>query len=296
MPIDLAKTLQNIGQQLKQQKIPQPFQEAEQILAFIYQLSWNDFLIQFLKKSLPALTASQQAKLKNLLKKRLAHWPLAYLTGQKYFSERPFTTQAKVFIPRSDSERLIDIIKEDWKKTSKKPKIIADLGTGSGALAITLAKELEPVNQQSKIIGVDISKKAIILAKKNSCRLKAKVKFFQSNLLSRVLTKQPTWLIANLPYLSTKDLPKQFLKSDQVLSLKFEPQAALFAEPDGLQAFRRLFAQIKKTDQPVKKIYLEFHPPSLNLLKKTIKNYFPKARLEVQADYAGKKRFLTINL
>ncbi|MBO4855479.1 peptide chain release factor N(5)-glutamine methyltransferase [Candidatus Saccharibacteria bacterium] len=161
------------------------------------------------------------------LERRQKHEPLAYITGVKDFYGRQFIVTPDVLIPRPETEVLIEIAK------GFKPTKILDVGTGSGCIAITLAKELP----NAQITGVDISEKALKIAQNNAQKYHAKVNFRQSDLLNGLEnTEKFDLIIANLPYV---DRDWGWLG----LELQFEPKTALFAEDGGLELIKKLIQQ-----------------------------------------------------
>ena len=172
------------------------------------------------------LTTKEQSRAGSLVARRVRHEPLAYILGYKEFYGRIFTVSPDVLIPRPETEVIIDDILSLAMPTSK----VLDVGTGSGCIAITLAKELP----NAAITGVDISAKAIKIAQKNAQSLSANVNFFSSNLLEK--TAKYDIIVANLPYVDKK---WDWLGPE----LAFEPQNALFASDDGLALIKELVQQ-----------------------------------------------------
>lgn len=168
--------------------------------------------------------------LDNLLGRRQKREPIAYIIGKKEFYGREFIVTNAVLIPRPESEAIID---EVLALSLEDGSRIADVGTGSGILAITLAVELP----KSKVDAYDINTEALEVAKKNSQLLQANVRFFQGDLLEN---KQQTYniIVANLPYVSTS----QYVSPETA----FEPKLALYAEDDGLSLVKKLITQIRE--------------------------------------------------
>ena len=131
---------------------------------------------------------------------------------------------------------------------NKKIKRLADIGTGSGCIAIALAKN----NPELKIYAADISAKALIIARKNAKKYKLKnIIFKKGNLLEPIKNIKLDAVVANLPYLSKKIYKKNYH------NLKFEPKNAMLAGKDGLDYYRKLFEQIKKLKYKPKYIFYE---------------------------------------
>lgn len=164
------------------------------------------------------------------LDRRQKREPIAYIIGKKEFYGREFIMSNAVLIPRPESEAIIDeVVALNLEEGSR----IADVGTGSGILAITLAIELP----KSRVDAYDINAEALEIAKKNSQLLQANVHFFQGDLLE---SAQQTYnvIVANLPYVSDS----QYVSPETA----FEPKLALYAEDDGLLLIKKLITQIQK--------------------------------------------------
>jgi release factor glutamine methyltransferase len=266
--------------QLLNNKITSARLDAEVLLSFVLNKP-KEFLYTYPDHK---LTKSQQTKFTNLIKKRTNGVPVAYLTGQKEFYGRSFIVNKDVLIPRPETELIIDTIKQVNKKT-KKQIIIADIGTGSGCIAITLAKELP----NTKIIATDISTKALKVAKKNASKHKvlSKISFHQGNLLEPIKDKKIDILIANLPYLDPKW---------QTNSIKHEPSLALYAKEKGLKLYRELLEQISQQKHQPKIILFEIDPRQKDSIKKVIKKILPLAEISFTKDLAKKDRVAKITL
>jgi release factor glutamine methyltransferase len=166
-----------------------------------------------------------------LLQRRLAGEPIQYITGEAEFYGLPFRVTRNVLIPRPETEHLIE---ETLKVAAKfrQPRII-DIGTGSGAIAITLADKLP----DAQITTVDISPSALAIARENAKRnhVATNIRFLQGDLLAPVGTEQFDIVVSNPPYVPVTDLD-----SLAVEVRDHEPALALFAGDDGLDIYRRI--------------------------------------------------------
>ena len=169
-------------------------------------------------------------KINDIEKKINDGMPLQYAIGHWQFYGLDLNVDQRALIPRFETEILVDyILKSDMKKNN-----ILDIGTGSGAISISLAKNLK----NSKIIGVDIEEKALSLANENKDKLNLKnVSFLKSNLFSNV-DGQFDIIVSNPPYISEEDYKKLDKK------LFFEPKSALVGGKDGLDFYKEI---IKKS-------------------------------------------------
>lgn len=177
------------------------------------------------------LQAEELATFRELIKRRLASEPLAYLVGEQEFWSLPFRVDARVLIPRCDTETLIEVVLDDTPERDA-PHRVADIATGSGAVAITLARELP----NAAVIATDVSADALALARDNAARngVEARVELRQGDLLGPLAGDTVDILVANLPYIPTGDLAG--LPAD----VRREPRLALDGGADGLDLVRHL--------------------------------------------------------
>ena len=173
-----------------------------------------------------------------MARRRAQKEPLAYILGEKEFWSRPFKVTPDTLIPRPETELLIEIVLKLTKDLRSKPLKIADLGTGSGIIAITLAKELENVF----VVGIDLSINALKIAKQNSIRHKTdqKILFIASNWLSAIKPASDEhggldFIVANPPYIPLAQA--KMLEKDV---LDFEPKQALFAGKKGTESLQTI--------------------------------------------------------
>ncbi len=231
--------------------------------------------------------------------------PSQYIKGWVEFYKLKFKVTPDVLIPRPESELLVDEILNFLKTINYKLITILDIGTGSGNIAISIAKNLSfhPKGVRINIIATDISKKALNLARQNAKLhgVEKKIKFIQSNLLQNVREK-PDIIVANLPYIPTARIP--YLNS----AVKdYEPKIALDGGSDGFELYRKLFKQILvRTYNPglnlnlqsgigkLKLIICEIDYTHGELALKEAQNYFPNAQIEIKTDLSHKQRILTI--
>lgn len=176
-------------------------------------------------------------QLNSLVERRISHEPLAYIRGKTEFYGREFLVNKHVLEPRPESETMIDLALKICRSQDSKNTTFMDVGTGSGALAITLKLEAPQLN----ILAIDIDKNCLAIAKKNADNLAADVKFLQGDLLEPLRNiKLKTYnLICNLPY-----VPDNFVINPAAMN---EPRLAIFGGQDGLDIYRKLFLQINQT-------------------------------------------------
>lgn len=231
------------------------------------------------------LTAPQKKTLDRLLRRRIKREPMEYILDSAPFFGREFFVDKRVLIPRPETE---DLIEEALKIPSQ---TYVDIGTGSGAIAVTLALE----SPRSVVLASDTGAKALVVAKKNARKLGARVKFFKGNLLHPALRKAikgPITICANLPYLPLSDktiMPKSVTG--------YEPAKALFSKDDGMAVNKKLLIQLSKllsTHYFLLSILLEFDPPQSQNLLAFAQSLFPHATITIIKDRCGRERILKI--
>lgn len=228
------------------------------------------------------LSKSMIDRLKVLVKKRRSGWPIAYLIGYKDFYGLSLKVSRATLIPRPETEwiisRSLQII-----KSIPKPKII-DIGTGSGCIAISIAKHSPTAN----IKAVDLSKAALKIAKENATIHKVKIKFTIQNLLLNDRSKYDL-IIANLPYVKQTD----YLKLKNQLS--YEPKLALVDLKADFWLYDQLLCQAPKHLYPNGKILLEIDPSMKSKLIYWRKKKMPSASLRFTKDIQGLVRYCEIS-
>lgn len=254
-----------------------PFLEGEMLLMKIKNISREHLLINHKSKC----SRKDVLAFAGLLKKRARGIPIAYLIGKKEFYNFDFKVSPDVLIPRPESELLIDgaltILKDN-----NTPHIL-DVGTGSGCLAITLAKLIPP----ARIIATDVSKKALDIARLNAARHKVtdSIIFLKSNLLQNLLEKKYDIIIANLPYLP--------LSEALSISSKYnEPKIGLNGGEMGFELYAQFIKQLKNFS--FKYLLLEIDPRQSSIIQKIIKNSLSIKRVQIIKDLAGRARILKV--
>jgi release factor glutamine methyltransferase len=247
------------------------------------------------------LSTQCSVKFQTLVERRRRREPIAYILGEKEFYGLTFFTDKRALIPRPESEMLVDaaIISSEFRVPSAELVMrdsicVWDVGTGSGAIAIAIAKNLP----QAHVLATDISAPALALARKNAKRLKTKnITFLKADLLSPTVIRtfvrmSPCRLIitANLPYLPTSDMNK--LDEDVI---KYEPSSALFAGKDGLKIIEKFLQQLAMSHLPFSHLFLEYDPPQTKKLHTLTKSLFPKAKIKIHKDLARRDRVMEIS-
>lgn len=194
-------------------------------------------------------SAAEQAAFAELVSRRTAHVPLQYLTGVQEFYGLPFRVSPEVLIPRPETELLVEAVLH-W--AAGRPVRVVDVGTGSGAIAVTLAAHLAA---GSVVTAVDLSPGALAVARENAARhgLAERVRFLPSDLLAAVKGERFDVVVSNPPYVARAD---ETSLEPQVRD--HEPHLALFADEDGLSVYRRLIPQAAEALQPGGLLAMEF--------------------------------------
>lgn len=206
--------------------------EAELVLTHVLNC---DRLSLYLNKE-ARLDRNKSARVSQILKRRIIGEPLQYILGSTEFMGLEFKVDKRALIPRPETEILISCALEKLKSTGKAARLkILDLGTGSGCIAVSIAKLLP----QALIWASDVSFPALQLAKENADLHKVKVKFLRSDIFSALEKNQEKFdlIISNPPYIAKEEF------CGLAKEISFEPVLALEAGIDGLDFYRRIISQ-----------------------------------------------------
>jgi release factor glutamine methyltransferase len=220
-----------------------------------------------------------------LVERRARGAPLAYVTGEAGFYGRMFGVDERVLVPRPETELAIDWAVRHLRAIGRENGSAADVGTGSGAIAITLASELP----QLSVYASDVSQDALAVARRNAARndVFQHVTFLHGDLAAPLLTYAPfDCVIANLPYVPTADCAAA---PDPV---SFEPPLARDGGPDGLSPYRRLLPDLRALVAPRGIAILEAAPANARALEALVRDAVPNAGVETIRDYAELDRLV----
>jgi release factor glutamine methyltransferase len=214
---------------------PEAAEDATHLLLHTLNISRATLLTSYHR----TLTAEQEAAFTAAIGRRLTHEPVQYITGEREFYGLPLRVTPAVLIPRNLTEHLVEAVLNELHERSEAGETlrIADVGTGSGALAIALAVHLP----QAHITALDLSPEALTLAATNAERnhVAHRIRFAHSDLLEAIANDPPfDAIVSNPPYIPTTD---RDTLHPQVLN--YEPSTALFAGPTGLDLYERLIPQ-----------------------------------------------------
>jgi release factor glutamine methyltransferase len=237
------------------------------------------------------LTEAQAAEYTALVARRAAGEPVAYLVGHREFLGLDLLTDARALIPRPETELLVEaaLAEARARLDAGEHPIAADIGTGSGAIALSLAA-LE--SRLPRVYATDVSVEALALAHANAARLGVaeRVTFLQGDLLAP-LPEPVDLLLANLPYVAPRDAAT--LPADV---RAYEPALALYGGDDGLGHLRRLFAEAPPHLRPGAVVGVEFGFDQRAAVEALARAAFPGCLVRVGADYAGWDRYAILRI
>ena len=193
------------------------------------------------------LGAEERRRFRRLLDRRAQREPVAYLLGSSGFMDFELEVNPSVLIPRPETEQLVELALETLADSRGRPLQIADLGAGSGAIAIALARH----DPAWSVLGIDISEKALAVARRNAAALAgANLRFRRGSWCDGLTPDSFDMIIANPPYIAPGD---PALHPD----CAWEPPIALYAGDDGLTAIREIAAQARHCLKPGGRLLLE---------------------------------------
>lgn len=212
--------------------------------------------------------------------------PIPYILGTAPFFNLTLKVTPAALIPRPETEQLVELAVR-WAKKQSRPDLVGvDVGTGTGCVVITLARQLP----QASLSAVDISPPAVALAQENArtSQVDRRIIFFTGHLLEPI-TLPVDFVVANLPYVRDDEWTPL---DDRVKS--YEPTLALRGGADGLTLIRELLRQAQTKLVPLGAIFLEIGWQQGAAATNLACHFFPQARIQCLQDYAGKDRFIFI--
>jgi release factor glutamine methyltransferase len=259
--------------------IPLPWLDAEILLAHVLHSS-RERLHSHPER---ALTVAQRAQLRRLTSRRVARVPVPYLVGEREFYGYMFRVTPAVLIPRPSSELLVELA-IDWLKTHPRARRMIDLGTGSGAVAISVAKAVPEVHIEAR----DVSARALKVADENIAHysLRRRITTVKGDLLRRA--SPADLILANLPYIP------EALRRIRPKELEYEPALALDGGKDGLSLIRVALAQAPAVLKPGGLVLFECDPAQIRRIVRLAQGQWPAAQVTVHKDLAGQDRVVRI--
>ena len=279
----LRTVIQDTHRKLESANIPDARLEAEVLVMNVMRMARQSIFAE----QEADVSAQQQADLDELLERRFSREPLAYILGQREFYGISVMVTPAVLIPRPETEGLVEhALFMALMGMESTELTIADVGTGSGAIAINLAIHLPA----AKIFAVDLTDEVLDVASYNirAHGVSDRVSLAIGDLLDAV--PEPVDLIvANLPYIPTDRMPT--LQPE----VQKEPALALDGGPDGLDLVRRLLTQAEDKLKDHGIILLELDPEQVPVVQDLASKVFPEGATSVEQDLAGLDRILAIH-
>ena len=279
----LRTVLQNTHQNLEEASIPDARLEAEVLVMNVMRMPRQSIFAE----QETEVSAQQLEALDSLLARRYRREPLAYILGMREFYGINVFLTPSVLIPRPETEGLVEhALFMSMMGMESRELVIADVGTGSGAIAINLAIHLPA----AKIFAVDVADEVLDVAAYNirAHGVGDRVTLGIGDLLDAV--PEPVDLIvANLPYIPSDRIPTLQPEVQQ------EPIVALDGGADGLDLIRRLLTQAENKLKPNGIILLEMDPEQIPVVQNLVKQHFPQGSTSIETDLSGMDRILTIH-
>jgi release factor glutamine methyltransferase len=258
--------------------IPLPWLDAEILVAHVLASS-RERLHSHPERE---LTLAQRARLERLTRRRVARVPVPYLVGEREFYGYMFRVTPAVLIPRPSSELLVELA-IDWLTSHPQARVV-DLGTGSGAVAISVAKAAPQVRIEAR----DVSARALRVAEENVAhyRLRRRIRTVKGDLLKGAAPAD--LILANLPYIP------EALRRVRPKELEYEPGLALDGGKDGLDLIRAALAQAPAVVKPGGLVLFECDPAQTRRIVRLAQGLWPSAEVSVHKDLAGLDRVVRI--
>ncbi|MEK5230686.1 peptide chain release factor N(5)-glutamine methyltransferase [Lysinibacillus sp. FSL K6-0232] len=230
------------------------------------------------------LTAEQQTKFTAIIKEHADGRPVQYCVGMEEFYGRSFVVDESVLIPRPETEELVfGTITRMNKLFQQQALKLADIGTGSGAIAISMKLECPALT----VVATDLSEAALVTAQNNAQRLQANIDFRLGDLTTPLAGEKFDIVLSNPPYIAFDEAQEM-----SSVVLEHEPHSALFAEEDGLLLYRKLAEQLPAHMNRPALIGLEIGYTQGDKVAKLFQDSFPQATISIEKDINGKPRMI----
>ncbi len=272
----LAQIFKDFEEQLMTQG-----EEAES-LSFVYRILKNLSFTDFIFAIQQEITPDEKEFVESIYKQLAAHVPAQYIIGLAEFYGMELKVDERVLIPRPETEELVEVILTE----NPKPNLsVLDIGTGSGAIALALAKN----RPDWCVTASDISPDALNLASENATLQDLKISFKKSDCFEEI-TENYDIIVSNPPYISRADESEVGLNV-----LHSEPHLALFAEEDGLAIYRKIAQEAKNHFREGGKIYLEIGYKQGHSVPALFRKYLPEKRVRTLKDQFGQDRMVVVD-
>lgn len=281
-----SQALQKAARTLSKNNIEDAHMEARILLESVLNLSATELYAE----PDQTLSRKQEENFHRLIERRLCREPTAYITNHNEFYGIDFYVDQRVLIPRPETELLVEkalnFVTSRMNPPKEKTSVIADIGTGCGNIAISIALNVTSI----KVYAVDISPLALEVASLN-CKyhnVSEKISLLHGNLLEPI-TEHVDLIVANLPYVKSSELPRL---SPEIFH--FEPHIALDGGQEGLTMIHKLIEQTKDKIQEQCCLLFEIGEEQANPVIALINKYMPQAMVEIYPDFNGIKRVVKI--
>ena len=256
-------------------------EEAES-LSFVYRslknLSFTDFVFALQQE----VTEEEEVVVKGIYQQLAAHKPAQYIIGQTDFFGVQLKVDERVLIPRPETEELVELILAENPETNLS---VLDIGTGSGAIALALAKN----RPDWSVTAADISQDALDVASENAKNQNLQIFLKKSDCFTEISEKYDI-IVSNPPYISRED------ESEVGLNVLYsEPHLALFADEDGLAIYRRIAEDAKDYLKDGGKIYLEIGYKQGQSVPELFRKHLPEKRVRTLKDQFGQDRMVVVD-
>ena len=237
------------------------------------------------------LREPELAATRELIRRRAGGEPVAYITGVREFYNRTFTVTPAVLIPRPETETLVEValrrVRESFDRDEGDP-VVADLGTGSGCIAVTLAAEIP----QLQVIATDATAAALDVARTNTANngVEQRVTFIEGD-WAQPLVAQLDVVVSNPPYVTTQELNATARDVRD-----YEPRLALDGGTTGLDAYQALLRSLRGRLQPGATLLLEIDPRRAEHVADAVRAVFPEAEICFHQDLTRRDRVLEANI
>jgi release factor glutamine methyltransferase len=255
--------------------------DSELLCAHALGLRRIDLYLQFDRP----LDETELASIRELVRRRSKGEPVAYITGTRDFYGRAFSVSPDVLVPRPDTETLVEHAVAYLRARPGAELRVADLGTGSGCIAITLAAEVSGM----RVIGTDVSAAALDVARANATALGVDVAFIECSWADR-LDGSFDLIGTNPPYVTTTELAS--VERDV---RDFEPHGALLGGEDGLDAYRSLLTSVRDHASTAR-LMLEVDPRHADAVAALITGTFPGTTIRNVPDLTARTRVLDVEM
>lgn len=256
-------------------------EEAES-LSFVYRslknLTFTDFVFALQQE----VTDEEKLFVEEIYQQLAAHKPAQYIIGYADFFGMHLTVDERVLIPRPETEELVELILAENHEENLK---VLDIGTGSGAIALALAKN----KPAWSVTAADISQEALDLASENAKNQKLNIFFKKSDCFAEISEKYDI-IVSNPPYISREDASEVGLNV-----LHSEPHLALFADEDGLAIYRRISEDATDYLKDGGKIYLEIGYKQGQSVPELFRKHLPEKRVRTLKDQFGQDRMVVVD-